>query len=403
MKVDINALEEFNLLAREGAQEATDALSTMTGTDAEIDVAKISVVDKRDIVRDLADDSFEGVAFDIDGELSGTVLLTFAHSSMDALTDSLLPGSADPSLARSSLEELANVMIGGFMTGWGDHLETGLDMSPPTYLEAPSGDTLDLEPTGPETESLLVFRSDITWNDRVAGIDIYLAPDSGSLEDVLVAERADADGTLLALDKLSVFSDLTKEGTRTAADHVSTMTGVETRADVSGISFTPIDDITGHLDGDFVGTTVQFEGTPSGTLVILFDEPSATNIAEQLLPMEPDGDGLTHMHRSAIEELGNITTSGFIDGWANVLQSSVEHTPPEYVDDVEMKLLEIVTEQLGPFQTHGFVIESTMRTDAVDFECEILAIPNEEELSTALDSLLVERKAETTADPEDLF
>ncbi|MEA5407612.1 chemotaxis protein CheC [Haloarculaceae archaeon H-GB2-1] len=181
------------------------------------------------------------------------------------------------------------------------------------------------------------------------------------------------------------------------------MSGVETYADVSGISFTPIDDITSHLDGSYVGTTVEFGGTPSGTLVILFDEASATNIAEALLPMEPDGDGLTDMHRSAIEELGNVMTSGFIDGWANVLQSSVEHTPPEYVDDMEMELLQIVTDQLGPFQTHGFVIESTMRTEAVDFECEILAVPNEEELSTALDSLLVERKAETSADSDDLF
>ncbi|MEA5386107.1 chemotaxis protein CheC [Haloarculaceae archaeon H-GB2-1] len=130
MNVDIKALEEFNLLAREGAEEATEALSTMTNVDAAIDVAKITVVDRRDIVRDLEDGTYEGVKFRIDGELSGTVLVTFSQESSTALTDSLVPSSADESLARSSLEELANVMVGGFMAGWGDYLETGLGMSP---------------------------------------------------------------------------------------------------------------------------------------------------------------------------------------------------------------------------------------------------------------------------------
>jgi two-component system chemotaxis sensor kinase CheA/chemotaxis protein CheC len=404
MRVDIDSLEEFNLLARDGAQEASDALSAMTGTDAAIDITKITVVNRDDLVSELQYGSYECVQFDVEGELSGTVLFSFGPGSVDALADSLVPASADDALARNSLEELGNVMAGGFLTGWGDHLGTGLDMSPPTYVEHPDAETLDFGSTGPETDSVLVFQSAITWDQQVADIDVYLSPDQGSLERV-VGESAGASGdsTLLALDKLSVFSDLTREGTETAARRVTTMAGTETVADVAGISFTPIDDIAGHLDGPFVGTTVEFSGTPSGFLVILFDEASAKNIADAMLPTDEGTEEFTDMHRSAIQELGNVMTSGFIDGWANVLQTSVDHTPPEFVDDVEMALLELVTEQLGPFQTHGFVIESTMRTDDIDFRCEILAIPNEEELSTALDELLVERASETTADPNGLF
>jgi len=404
MRVDIESLEEFNLLARDGAQEASDALSTMTGTDAAIDITKITVVNKRDLVADLRNGSYECVQFEIEGELSGTVLFSFAPESVDALTDSLVPASADDALVRNSLEELGNIMAGGFLTGWGDHMGTGLDMSPPTYIEHPDADALEFGSTGPETDSVLVFQSAIAWDQQVADIDVYLSPDQGSLERV-IGDDADegSDTTMLALDKLSVFSDLTREGTETAAQRVTTMADMETVADIAGVSFTPIDDITGHLEGTFVGTTVEFGGTPSGFLVILFDEVSATNIADAMLPTGGDNDEFTDMHRSAIQELGNIMTSGFIDGWANVLQTSVEHSPPEFVDDVEMALLEIVTEQLGPFQTHGFVIKSTMRTDDIDFRCEILAIPNEEELSTALDELLVERASETGADPERLF
>nr|WP_231754629.1 chemotaxis protein CheC [Halapricum sp. CBA1109] len=182
------------------------------------------------------------------------------------------------------------------------------------------------------------------------------------------------------------------------------MTGIETNTEIAGVNFTPVDDISGQLAADdYVGTTTEFEGTPSGHLVILFEAESAAAIAEAMMPMKPEGEGLTDMHVSALEELGNIMTSGFIDGWANVLQTGVDHTPPEFTEDMEMSLVEIVTEQLGPFQTHAYTIESRIETDDIAFDCEIHALPNEAQLSEALDSLLVERSDQTEADPEDLF
>jgi chemotaxis protein CheY-P-specific phosphatase CheC len=219
-------------------------------------------------------------------------------------------------------------------------------------------------------------------------------------------ELDDTEGSQsISLDKLSVFSDLTKEGTEAAADRVTTMTGIETEADIAGVSFTPVEDIPEHLeDGQYVGTTGGFEGQPSGHLIILFDKASAENVAEAMMPMEPEGDdGLTDMHESAIEELGNIMTSGFIDGWANVLRTSVEHTPPEFADDIEMAFMNIITEQLDTFQRHAFSVESSMQTDEMDFDCKIHAIPDESELGDALESLLVDRRDETEADPDELF
>jgi len=215
---------------------------------------------------------------------------------------------------------------------------------------------------------------------------------------------ADEETRSLPLEKLSVFSDLTREGTGAAAERVTQMTGIETETEISGVSFTPIDDISGQLaGGEYVGTTVEFEGTPSGYLVILFRERSAVNIAEAMLPTDPEGDGLTDMHESALEELCNIMSSGFIDGWANVLQTSVEHTPPEFVDDMDLAMVEVITDQLGPFQTHAYTIESRMRTEAIDFDCEIHALPSESGLGEALEELLVERKHQTEADPSDVF
>ncbi|MFD1587720.1 chemotaxis protein CheC [Halorientalis brevis] len=506
MDVDIDSLETLNLLTREGAQEASDALGQMVDTPTVIDVTKLLVADSADITADIHSGTKHGVQFDVDGKLSGTLLFTFDQECIDTVTELLVPGAASDSMARSSVTELANIMMGGFLAGWGDHLETGLDASPPTYLEADELDAFEIESLGPDTNSVLAFGSTVMWRDNTVGLDIYLIPDRESIETVLQEERdredaqpqaqdttadsggfgfnqgsesdagpfaddgddgpfgsgdsgdetvghdadtataddspfgvpdsdddslaagdGDAEGEdgpfddgadefgfemdddagadSISLDKLSVFSDLTKEGTEAAAEQVTMMTGIETTTEIAGITFTPIEDIPETLeDGDYVGTTGEFEGTPSGYLIIMFDEQSARNIAEAMMPVDPgDADGLTDMHESAIEELGNIMTSGFIDGWANVLQTSVEHTPPEFAEDMEMAFMEILTDQLGQFQTHAFSIESAMHTPEIDFNCKILALPNEAELETALDALDVDRQDETDVDPDDLF
>ncbi|AQL42343.1 hypothetical protein BV210_06280 [Halorientalis sp. IM1011] len=504
MKIDIDALEELNLLTRDGTERANGALTEMTAASTAIGTTKILLVNHEDVIERIDSGGYEVVRFDIEGKLSGTALLLFDRPATEAVVDALVPGEADDAMASAGLQEMANIMMGAFTTDWGDHLRTGLSMTAPTYLDDPDADTLQLDPTGPETDSTLVFQSSITWRSGEGRIDIYLAPDRAALDPVFaeteregaegtdeaeldglvepgdesteadataerIAEPAtadpaaddgseDADATAddpfggdaegafgasgdaggfgaddstgddtgsfdpaadddlfgfddgaegaesIPLEKLSVFSDLTKEGTEAAAQRVTRMTGIQTSTETAGITFTPIDDIAAQLeDGDYVGTTVEFEGTPSGSLVILFDEDSAENIAEEMLPVDPDEDGLTGMHESAIEELGNVMTSGFIDGWANVLETGVEHSPPEYVGDMNMAFVEIITEQLGPFQTHAFTIESTLQTEDVAFTCEIHALPDEADLGAALEALAVERKDQTDADPSDLF
>ncbi|MFB6166342.1 MAG: chemotaxis protein CheC [Haloarculaceae archaeon] len=477
MDVDTDAFETVNPLTREGAQAASDALGEMLDAETRVDVTRVTVADRRDVRADLRRATGGGVRFEIEGALAGTLLFAFERSCVETVTQRLVPDGADESLARSSVTELANVMMGGFLAGWGDHLGTGLDASPPTFVAPEELADVDIEAVGLHTDSVLAFRTSVRWGDDAVGVDIHLFPerdgmeaildpetDAGaerSLADVIAAADADAaafglaeegaedegeaagdwddwaddgafdvdepgdgdagettgsdevtasfglgddgDAETVSLEKLSAFSDLTREGTAAAADRVTAMAGVETTTAVAGINFTPIEDISGGLVAtDAVGVTCEIEGTPSGHVVIAFARDAAIDAAERMLPVDPDGEGLTEMHRSAIEELGNVMTSGFVDGWANVLETTVEHSPPAYVDDVELAVLEIVTGELGPFQTHAFSIEAEIR-GADDFACRVLTFPHESALGEALDALSLDRRDRTDVDPDDLF
>ena len=433
MKVDIQSLGAFNRLTHEGAEQATASMCRMTGLDAVVDVTKISLVDRADVGEQLAGGEFVGVGFDFEGELAGETALVFDRESSETIAEALVPGSAaDEAMARSSVEEIGNIMMSGFIDGWADFLGATIEHSPPEYVEgsgrdvlpAPSGEAATVEgpdafegiehgdaagsgegasAAGGSLDQVFVFRSEIEWVGESVHFYIYMLPEYGPLADVMSNQASAADGAI-PVDKLGVFNEMTSDGTQRAADDVEMMTGIETEAEVTQLSFAPIEDVPKQVGTDiYVGTVVEFTGVPSGYLMVLFDEVSAVHIAEAMMPVEMDSDELTDQHKHAIEELGNIVTSGFVDGWANVLQTPVEHTPPRLVHDIGRAIVDPLAAQVGRHQDHAFLIDSEMRTDDIAFGAEIQVLPDEKELRQALDELLVERADRTEADVERVF
>jgi chemotaxis protein CheY-P-specific phosphatase CheC len=409
MNVDADSLERLNLRTRDGAERAGIALAEHLGTKPRIGTTRITLVSQADLAGEIGRIDGDCVEFDLDGRLSGRVLLAFDAGMCGRLE------AADADDVTSAAVDL----VGAFVAEWSDHTGGSLTVGDPRYVEEPESHDFGLEAVTPDTESTPVFRSGLRIDDGTA--TLYFAPDGDSLRTLLTPDAADdketgaTDGedgglfedegtTPLPLEKLSVFGDLTREGTRVAAERVTEMTDIETTTEISGVTFTPIDDISSQLSsGEYVGTTAEFEGTPSGAVVILYRESTAEDVAEAMLPAESTAEGMTEMHESALAELGNVMISGFIDGWANVLQNSVDHTPPEYETDMEIRMVELVTDQLGPFQTHAYTVESRIETDDVSFDCEIHALPDEAKLSEALESLVVERRGEFEADPDEIF
>ena len=404
MKVDVQSLGTFNRLAHEGAEQATQSLCQMTGLDAVVDVTRITLVNRADVGEQLADGDYIGVQFGFDGELAGDTVLVFDRAGSETIVESLVPGgSDDEAMAQSSVEEIGNIMMSGFIDGWADFLETTIEHSPPTYVEG-DGEAMLPEPSSDEDrEQVFVFKSEIEWVGESVSFYIYMFPEYDPLASVM-AQTAGTEDDAIPIDKLEVFNEMTKDGTQQAAANVEMMTGIETEAEVTRLSFAPIEDVPKQIGtGTYVGTVVEFTGIPSGFLLVLFDEASAVHIAEAMMPVEMDADELTEQHEAAIEELGNIMTSGFVDGWANVLQMSVEHTPPRLVHDMGRAIVDPLAAQVGQHQEHAFIIDSEMRTDDIAFGAEIHALPNETELRQALDELLVERADETEADVEQIF
>jgi chemotaxis protein CheC len=399
MQIDVQSLETYNRLAREGARSASESLSQMTGIDTRVEVTDVSLMSPADLEYEFLGSDFSGVQIGLDGGLAGETVLLFEEAAKTAITETLAPGG-DEAMARSSVKEIGNIMTSGFIDGWAEHLGTTIDITPPEYVDG-SGPELVPDSILSSDDQVFVFRSSVEAPSREIDFRICLVPERAALTSVLGSENDDA----ISFEKLQVFNEMTKRGAEKAAGNITSMTGLETTVEVNRMSFVPISDVPSEVgDRRYVGTVTSYEGKPSGYLVILFDQPSAQSVVDALVPMETDDDGWGQMEQSAMKELGNIMTSGFIDGWANVLETSINHAPPQFVADMGSAITSPIVGKMARTQDHAFVLDSVIDTDSDGvFRSEIFALPDEAELREVLGDLLVDRAEQTHVEPDEVF
>ncbi|MFB6200693.1 MAG: chemotaxis protein CheC, partial [Halorhabdus sp.] len=93
---------------------------------------------------------------------------------------------------------------------------------------------------------------------------------------------------------------------------------------------------------------------------------------------DPDQEGFTDMERSAIQEIGNIMTSGYIDGWANVLDTTIGMSTPSFAYGPA----DGIVDEMGgwPDEDIAFVIDSKLTASDGDVALTIYTFPKLVEL-----------------------
>jgi chemotaxis protein CheC len=161
-------------------------------------------------------------------------------------------------------------------------------------------------------------------------------------------------------------------------------------------------DVKTHLgDREQVGIYVQLEEPPYGYVLFLLEPEGSKELAQGMvggMGGDEPADGLfTDMERSAMQEIGNIMTSGFIDGWANVLDTTIDMSTPSFIFGPSSA---IVDEMGGwPDEEIAFVIDSTIVAAEADVEVTVYTFPQLADLVGLIGRIDVETNvaADTTA------
>jgi len=384
MRVDIEALGSFSRTAHDGAERAAANLTGMTGIETTTDVTAVTLTCEDALVR--GDRDRVGVVVEFDGEIAGTTVLSLPPRGVETLLGALLPGDG---LDESAVREVGNVVTSGFVDAWADRLGTTLDITPPTYATGTDADIL--EAASFEGECAFVFRSRLSAVGEALEFEFYMFPDDDSMTRML----SDGGDGSIPLAKLSTLREMARSGAATAAESVSAMTGIDTAVDITELRFAPIENVPAELsDEPHVGVVLGFGEGPDGYVLILFDEPSARAVVDALAPEATASDSFDGMAESAIREIGNVMTSSFVDGWANVLDTTIAISTPQFVHDMGRAIADSVVARLGQRQSFAFLFDATIRADDRAFDCEIYAIPEESQLRATLERIDPDATAE---------
>ncbi|WP_267639252.1 chemotaxis protein CheC [Haloarchaeobius amylolyticus] len=405
MKLDITALGTFYDMAREGAGLAAGRLTRMTDVDTRVGITKLNFMRGSEIRTEFEDDVPKvGIRVELSGGLEGHSLIIFERDAALSIVQTLV-GESDADgfddMNRSAMTEVGQIMNAGFIDGWADVLGTVIDVSTPEFVEGTTAEPFigDLKAAPDEGDLALLFQSQIEAVDTEIGFKHYLFPERDSMADIL-EQHGDPDSRGIEYDKLAGFDEMAQQGAKEVASNITTLTGIETSVKIRRLKFASLEAIPQEIDDEMlVGVAHELDGTPSGYLLFLFDERSAREVVEATVPNPPD-DEFGDLGKSAIKELGNIMASGFIDGWANVLDTTIDHSPPQYIHDFGAAVIDPVIIQLGENQDFAFVFDTVIKADDREFDCSIYAIPDEEDLERALNNLDIDRieDAETKAD-----
>lgn len=179
--------------------------------------------------------------------------------------------------------------------------------------------------------------------------------------------------------KLNIFNRMAKQGANTVAAHLNQMTGMRTEMEITKISFLEIEDIKTHVGHDKqVGIHIRLTEPPHGHILFLFSARSAKALASGMLGDPADGTGFSDMEKSAIQEIGNIMTSGFIDGWANVLDTTIDISTPQFTYGAGSRMVEnLVGDRPDEM---ALVFDSRVHAREADVEVKVYTFPELEEL-----------------------
>ncbi len=203
--------------------------------------------------------------------------------------------------------------------------------------------------------------------------------------------------------KLDLFNQMAKEGSGTVADHLGQLTGLSAGVHTSQINFLDIGDVTTHIgDQQQVGIYVELTEPPYGYVLFMLDPADSKRLASAMMGgmgEASDGAGFSAMEQSAMQEIGNIMTSGFIDGWANVLDTTIDMGTPNFEVGTGAEIIE--TMGGWPDSELVFVTDSQITVEGGELGMTVYTFPELGDLVELIQGIAVDTDVEADTQAED--
>jgi chemotaxis protein CheC len=173
---------------------------------------------------------------------------------------------------------------------------------------------------------------------------------------------------------------ISKEGIENAARGFSGMLGRNLEVSNSTVKLVKLLDIPKMLGGpedETVAIYLKTEGFIAGQMMLVLPFEKAMGLVDMIMG-EPIGTTkvLGQMEKSALQELGNITGTFFLNYVSDNTGSSVRPTPPAVMVDMCAAILDIVIATAGLENEEVLMIDADFKQGELSTEIQFWVIPD---------------------------
>jgi len=190
----------------------------------------------------------------------------------------------------------------------------------------------------------------------------------------------------------SVFTDdfvdllikIAKEGILNASRGFAGMLGKELIVKESSVKLVKLLDITKMLGGpedETVAIYLKTEGSIAGQMMLAIPFEKALGLVDMIMG-DPVGTttGLGQMEKSALQELGNITGTYFLNYVADNTGSSVRPSPPAVIVDMCGAIIDVLIATAGLENEEVLMFEADFLQGELEIEIQFWIIPDQKTL-----------------------
>ena len=155
-----------------------------------------------------------------------------------------------------------------------------------------------------------------------------------------------------------------------AASALSEIFGKQVRISIPQVILEPAEQIRGALGAydRVVAVSISIVGDAKGDLMLFFNKPDASSLANLLLGDSGDGGGLQvldEQKKSALTEVGNIVLSGFLNSLAEFTSATFMHEVPRF-HETSQEIFELSrsTQFMKRDGSLGFLLRAEFEVDS---------------------------------------
>lgn len=182
--------------------------------------------------------------------------------------------------------------------------------------------------------------------------------------------------------ELSRWAELVGQGTQNAVSGLSEMVGVHIRITALDLRVIPVAraaDLVGGPENEVVVTYVGITGGATGHIMLVYPYRVAFGLVDMLIGEEPGTtQELGEVEASALQEMGNITGSFFLNSMADNTGMRLMPTPPTVLIDMAGAILDLALGEIMVDRDEIFAMETIFSTDDRDINGTLLVLPTAE-------------------------